>query len=90
MLSGTVPFQTFNNEDSAASIMKRIKEGQFNFSALEWKDVSEQAKDLIQGELDLRLRSRIHSYLIELNIFYCSNIKQWDNSQVITNLFDCW
>lgn len=38
--------------------MKRIKEGQFNFSAPEWKDVSEQAKDLIQGELDLWLRSR--------------------------------
>ena len=49
MLSGTVPFQNYSSEDSAESIMKRIKGGQFDFSTVGWKDVSEQAKDLIQG-----------------------------------------
>lgn len=50
MLSGTVPFQTYKSDDSAECIMKRIKGGQFDFSTPEWKDVSEQAKDLIQGQ----------------------------------------
>lgn len=49
MLSGKVPFQTKKKSDSASSIMKRIKDGQFDFSCSEWKDVSQKAKDLIQG-----------------------------------------
>lgn len=49
MLSGKVPFQTKSKNDSASTIMRRIKDGQFDFSSSEWKDVSQKAKDLIQG-----------------------------------------
>lgn len=51
MLSGKVPFQTKSKNDSASTIMRRIKDGQFDFSSSEWKDVSQKAKDLIQGKL---------------------------------------
>lgn len=51
MLSGKVPFQATRTHASRAdNIMTKIKEGDFNFSGLEWKDVSKPAKDLIQGE----------------------------------------
>ncbi|XP_071162584.1 ribosomal protein S6 kinase alpha-5-like [Mytilus edulis] len=59
MLSGTVPFQTYKSDDSAECIMKRIKGGQFDFSTPEWKDVSEQAKDLIQGLLTVEPSKRL-------------------------------
>jgi hypothetical protein len=49
MLSGKVPFQARDKSDSASSIMKRIKDGQFDLSSSEWNDVSQKAKDLIQG-----------------------------------------
>lgn len=54
MLSGKVPFQTKSKNDSASTIMRRIKDGQFDFSSSEWKDVSQKAKDLIQGTLILK------------------------------------
>lgn len=55
MLSGKVPFQTKSKNDSASTIMRRIKDGQFDFSSSEWKDVSQKAKDLIQGTLILNV-----------------------------------
>lgn len=56
MLSGKVPFQTKSKNDSASTIMRRIKDGQFDFSSSEWKDVSQKAKDLIQGTCTLILK----------------------------------
>ncbi|XP_062617568.1 ribosomal protein S6 kinase alpha-5-like [Saccostrea cucullata] len=59
MLSGKVPFQTRDKSDSASSIMKRIKDGQFDFSSSEWNDVSQKAKDLIQGLLTVDASKRM-------------------------------
>lgn len=59
MLSGKVPFQTKSKNDSASTIMRRIKDGQFDFSSSEWKDVSQKAKDLIQGLLTVEASERM-------------------------------
>ena len=53
MLSGLVPFQcqgTSLARTSAEEIMKKIKQGDFSFEGEAWRSVSQQAKDLIQGE----------------------------------------
>lgn len=49
MLSGRAPFQDHNKEESAETIMQRIRGGEFDMSGPEWSSVSEAAKDLIQG-----------------------------------------
>lgn len=54
MLSGQVPFQCQEKSlthTSAEEIMKKIKHGDFSFEGEAWRNVSQQAKDLIQGEL---------------------------------------
>ena len=50
MLSGQVPFQGQGTRTSAEEIMKKIKQGDFSFQGEAWRNVSQQAKDLIQGE----------------------------------------
>lgn len=53
MLSGQVPFQCQEKSlthTSAEEIMKKIKHGDFSFEGEAWRNVSQQAKDLIQGE----------------------------------------
>lgn len=53
MLSGQVPFQSHDNSltcTSAVEIMKKIKKGDFSFEGEAWKNVSQEAKDLIQGK----------------------------------------
>lgn len=53
MLSGQVPFQCQEKSlthTSAEEIMKKIKQGDFSFESEAWRNVSQQAKDLIQGE----------------------------------------
>lgn len=53
MLSGQVPFQCQEKKPahtSAEEIMKKIKQGDFSFEGEAWRNVSEQAKELIQGE----------------------------------------
>lgn len=53
MLSGQVPFQCQEKSlthTSAEEIMKKIKQGDFSFQGEAWRNVSQQAKDLIQGE----------------------------------------
>lgn len=53
MLSGQVPFQCQEptlTHTSAEEIMKKIKQGDFSFEGEAWRNVSQQAKDLIQGE----------------------------------------
>lgn len=52
MLSGQVPFQSQRKTitcTSALEIMKKIKRGEFSFEGEAWKNVSQEAKDLIQG-----------------------------------------
>lgn len=52
MLSGQVPFQCQGKSlthTSAEEIMKKIKQGDFSFEGEAWRNVSQQAKDLIQG-----------------------------------------
>ncbi|XP_075282262.1 ribosomal protein S6 kinase alpha-5 isoform X2 [Opisthocomus hoazin] len=51
MLSGQVPFQSQDKSltcTSALEIMKKIKKGEFSFEGEAWKNVSEEAKELIQ------------------------------------------
>ncbi|NXF17109.1 KS6A5 kinase, partial [Rhodinocichla rosea] len=52
MLSGQVPFQSEDRSltcTSALEIMKKIKKGEFSFEGEAWKNVSEEAKELIRG-----------------------------------------
>lgn len=59
MLSGSVPFQSYSREASAAAIMQRIREGEFSFSAPQWDLVSGQAKSVIKGLLTVDPKQRI-------------------------------
>lgn len=55
MLSGQVPFQCQEKSlihTSAEEIMRKIKQGDFSFQGEAWRNVSQQAKELIQGESD--------------------------------------
>ncbi|XP_030071159.1 ribosomal protein S6 kinase alpha-5 [Microcaecilia unicolor] len=66
MLSGQVPFQSQEKSltwSSAEEIMKKIKTGDFSFEGEAWKNVSQEAKDLIQGLLtvDPNKRSKMSS-----------------------------
>nr|XP_033806925.1 ribosomal protein S6 kinase alpha-5 isoform X2 [Geotrypetes seraphini] len=66
MLSGQVPFQSQEKTltcSSAEEIMKKIKTGDFSFEGEAWKNVSQEAKDLIQGLLtvDPNKRSKMPS-----------------------------
>lgn len=51
MLSGRAPFHAGSRDESAASVMKRIRGGQFDFSDEAWKHVSPSAKRITQGLL---------------------------------------
>lgn len=55
MLSGRAPFLARSRDDSAAAIMTRIKEGDFNFDAGPWQSVSDEAKQLTKGQNNLLL-----------------------------------
>ena len=59
MLSGKAPFQSSSN-DSAADIMSRIKGGEFSLNGKEWEAVSDQAKQVIQGEYSKNQVNRGH------------------------------
>ncbi|XP_065451667.1 ribosomal protein S6 kinase alpha-5 isoform X3 [Chrysemys picta bellii] len=62
MLSGQVPFQSQDKGltcISALEIMKKIKKGEFSFEREAWKNVSQEAKDLIQGLLTVDPNKRI-------------------------------
>ncbi|XP_064621307.1 ribosomal protein S6 kinase alpha-5-like isoform X2 [Lineus longissimus] len=64
MLSGKAPFQSRSREDSAASIMQRIKGGEFTFTAPAWERVSDQAKRLIKGLLTVDPKSRLQMHAL--------------------------
>ncbi|XP_018901176.1 ribosomal protein S6 kinase alpha-5 isoform X2 [Bemisia tabaci] len=59
MLSGKPPFHCPSIDDSAAAIMSRIKEGDFNFKAEAWNSVSIEAKQLIKGLLTVDPTERL-------------------------------
>ncbi|XP_057715842.1 ribosomal protein S6 kinase alpha-5 isoform X2 [Corythoichthys intestinalis] len=62
MLSGQVPFQCQEQSlthTSAEEIMKKIKQGDFSFEGEAWRNVSQQAKDLIQELLTVDPSKRI-------------------------------
>lgn len=59
MLSGKTPFQTYSREASAATIMQRIKEGEFSFHGPQWDIVSVEAKEVIRGLLTVDSKQRL-------------------------------
>ncbi|XP_044293108.1 ribosomal protein S6 kinase alpha-5 isoform X4 [Varanus komodoensis] len=82
MLSGQVPFQTQNKNitcTNALEIMKKIKRGEFSFEGDAWKNVSQEAKDLIQGLLTVDPNKRIKMTSLRYN--------EWlqDGSQLSSN-----
>ncbi|XP_066550535.1 ribosomal protein S6 kinase alpha-5 isoform X2 [Amia ocellicauda] len=82
MLSGQVPFQCQEKtltHTSAEEIMKKIKQGDFSFEGEAWKNVSQQAKDLIQELLTVDPNKRIKMSSLRYN--------EWlqDDSQLSSN-----
>uniref|UniRef100_A0A8B9P0X5 Ribosomal protein S6 kinase n=1 Tax=Accipiter nisus TaxID=211598 RepID=A0A8B9P0X5_9AVES len=82
MLSGQVPFQSQDKSltcTSALEIMKKIKKGEFSFEGEAWKNVSEEAKELIQGLLTVDPNKRIKMSSLRYN--------EWlqDGSQLSSN-----
>nr|XP_013796118.1 PREDICTED: ribosomal protein S6 kinase alpha-5 isoform X5 [Apteryx mantelli mantelli] len=82
MLSGQVPFQSQDKSltcTSALEIMKKIKKGEFSFEGEAWKNVSQEAKELIQGLLTVDPNKRIKMSGLRYN--------EWlqDGSQLSSN-----
>uniref|UniRef100_W5N9G8 Ribosomal protein S6 kinase n=1 Tax=Lepisosteus oculatus TaxID=7918 RepID=W5N9G8_LEPOC len=82
MLSGQVPFQCQEKtltHTSAEEIMQKIKQGDFSFEGEAWKNVSQQAKDLIQELLTVDPNKRIKMSSLRYN--------EWlqDGSQLSSN-----
>ncbi|KAH0502442.1 Ribosomal protein S6 kinase alpha-5 [Microtus ochrogaster] len=82
MLSGQVPFQSHDRSltcTSAVEIMKKIKKGDFSFEGEAWKNVSQEAKDLIQGLLTVDPNKRLKMSGLRFN--------EWlqDGSQLSSN-----
>ncbi|XP_029453648.1 ribosomal protein S6 kinase alpha-5 [Rhinatrema bivittatum] len=82
MLSGQVPFQSKERTltcSSAEEIMKKIKTGDFSFEGEAWKNVSQEAKDLIQGLLTVDPSKRSKMSTLRYN--------EWlqDGSQLSSN-----
>ncbi|XP_056349478.1 ribosomal protein S6 kinase alpha-5 isoform X2 [Oenanthe melanoleuca] len=82
MLSGQVPFQSQDRSltcTSALEIMKKIKKGEFSFEGEAWKNVSEEAKELIRGLLTVDPNKRIKMSSLRYN--------EWlqDGSQLSSN-----
>lgn len=79
MLSGRGPFQSHPREVSAAAVMKRIHEGEFNMSGHQWKSVSPEAKDVIKGLLTIDPKKRLTlNQLIE---------HQWVQHHILKGLY---
>uniref|UniRef100_A0A7N9AV32 Ribosomal protein S6 kinase n=1 Tax=Mastacembelus armatus TaxID=205130 RepID=A0A7N9AV32_9TELE len=82
MLSGQVPFQCQEKSlthTSAEEIMKKIKQGDFSFEGEAWRNVSQQAKDLIQGLLTVDPNKRIKMCGLRYNAWL------QDDSQLSSN-----
>uniref|UniRef100_A0A8D0L5J4 non-specific serine/threonine protein kinase n=1 Tax=Sphenodon punctatus TaxID=8508 RepID=A0A8D0L5J4_SPHPU len=62
MLSGQVPFQSSQEGSAgsrAAEIMRKIKEGLFSLEGEAWRNVSEEAKELVRGLLTVDPAKRL-------------------------------
>lgn len=59
MLSGQVPFHARSRNESANDIMRRICKAEFSFEGDAWKNVSEDAKELITGLLTVDPNKRL-------------------------------
>uniref|UniRef100_A0A3B3HUG9 Ribosomal protein S6 kinase n=1 Tax=Oryzias latipes TaxID=8090 RepID=A0A3B3HUG9_ORYLA len=82
MLSGQVPFQCQEptlTHTSAEEIMKKIKQGDFSFEGEAWRNVSQQAKDLIQELLTVDPNKRIKMCGLRYNAWL------QDDSQLSSN-----
>ncbi|KAM7376189.1 hypothetical protein PAMP_005933 [Pampus punctatissimus] len=82
MLSGQVPFQCQEKSlthTSAEEIMKKIKQGDFSFEGEAWRNVSQQAKDLIQELLTVDPNKRIKMCGLRYNAWL------QDDSQLSSN-----
>uniref|UniRef100_A0A672IR90 Ribosomal protein S6 kinase n=1 Tax=Salarias fasciatus TaxID=181472 RepID=A0A672IR90_SALFA len=82
MLSGQVPFQCQEKSvthTSAEEIMKKIKQGDFSFEGEAWRNVSQQAKDLIQELLTVDPNKRIKMSGLRYNAWL------QDDSQLSSN-----
>uniref|UniRef100_A0A4W3J8U9 Ribosomal protein S6 kinase n=1 Tax=Callorhinchus milii TaxID=7868 RepID=A0A4W3J8U9_CALMI len=82
MLSGKVPFQCEGKtltSTSAEEIMRKIKQGDFSFEGEAWRNVSQEAKELIQGLLTVDPNKRIKMSSLRYN--------EWlqDGSQLSSN-----
>ncbi|XP_078418143.1 ribosomal protein S6 kinase alpha-5 isoform X3 [Cetorhinus maximus] len=82
MLSGKVPFQCEEKtltSTSAEEIMTKIKQGDFSFEGEAWRNVSQEAKELIQGLLTVDPNKRIKMSSLRFN--------EWlqDSSQLSSN-----
>lgn len=49
MLCGRAPFQT-SREKTAIAVVQKIRAGNFDFDGDAWKQVSSEAKNVIQGK----------------------------------------
>merc|ERR1719483_830154 len=58
MLSGKPPFYSKTKTDSASSIMRKIKEGEFRLEGEPWRYVSSAARNLTKGLLTVDPRKR--------------------------------
>uniref|UniRef100_A0A673I6M4 Ribosomal protein S6 kinase n=1 Tax=Sinocyclocheilus rhinocerous TaxID=307959 RepID=A0A673I6M4_9TELE len=82
MLSGQVPFQCHGKSlmhTSAEEIMRKIKQGDFSFEGEAWRNVSNQAKDLIQELLTVDPDKRIKMCGLRYNAWL------QDDSQLSSN-----
>ncbi|XP_017332476.1 ribosomal protein S6 kinase alpha-5 [Ictalurus punctatus] len=82
MLSGQVPFQCQEKgltHTSAEEIMKKIKQGDFSFQGEAWRNVSQQAKELIQELLTVDPNKRIKMCELRYNMWL------QDDSQLSSN-----
>uniref|UniRef100_A0A8C2ZR67 Ribosomal protein S6 kinase n=1 Tax=Cyclopterus lumpus TaxID=8103 RepID=A0A8C2ZR67_CYCLU len=82
MLSGQVPFQCQEKSlthTSAEEIMKKIKLGDFSFESEAWRNVSQQAKDLIRELLTVDPNKRIKMCGLRYNAWL------QDDSQLSSN-----
>ncbi|TRY91783.1 hypothetical protein DNTS_023742 [Danionella cerebrum] len=82
MLSGQVPFQCQGKSlthTSAEEIMRKIKQGDFSFEGEAWRNVSNQAKDLIQELLTVDPDKRIKMCGLRYNAWL------QDDSQLSSN-----
>jgi ribosomal protein S6 kinase alpha-5 len=79
MLSGQVPFRGSSRDYSAATIMERIRGGEFSMSGDAWDGVSDQAKKIIKGLLTVDCSQRL-----TMQDLRSSEWLQGSNSQVFS------